>query len=137
MIMLSIFCAAVAIAIITIVVGTVFGYSKNRTLKSIFRAAIVAAAFCGVFCGVLGGIYANDVNEIKATYADLVLYQPLVEETSNEYIRYDFYDKVNTYNEMYDTMETNAASDWFGALVNKNWNENCAHIDFFLHGMGE
>jgi hypothetical protein len=38
---------------------------------------------------------------------------------------------------MYDTMETNAASDWFGALVNKNWNENCAHIDFFLHGMGE
>lgn len=137
MIMLSIFCAAVAIAIITIVVGTVFGYFKNRTLKFIFRGAVIAAAFCGIFCGVLGGIYANDVNEIKTTYTDLALYQPLVEETSNEYIRYDFYDKVNTYNEMYDTMESNAASDWFGALVNKNWNENCAHIDFFLHGMEE
>ena len=137
MIMLSIFFVAIAMAFITIVVGTVFGYSKNKTLKFVFRAAIVIAVFCGMFCAVLGGIYAKDINEIQSTYTDLTLYQPLVEDTSNEYIRYDFYDKVTAYNEMYNTMESNAANDWFGALVNKNWNENCTNIDFFLHGMGE
>lgn len=137
MIMPSIFFAAIIIAIIVITVGTVFGYSKNKSLKAIFKTTIIIAFICGMLCMVIGRIYANDVNEIQTTYTDLTLYQPLVEETSNEYIRYDFYEKVNNYNKMYDAMEVKATNNWFGSLVDKNWNENCGHIDFFLHGTGE
>ena len=137
MTMLFMFLISLIIAATILIVGTVFGYNKSRVLKILFRTAVCLSVFCGCFCLVLSGIYANRVTELNATHADLALYQPLVEETTNEYIRYDFYNKVNDFNERYEEMAKASENSWFGGLVRKDWSATMGPIDFYLHGAGE
>ena len=112
MTMLFMFLISLIIAIAIFAVTAVFGYNKNRILKVIFRTAL-------------------------SVHADLTLYQPLVEETTNEYVRYDFYDKVNDFNERYEQMEKISENNWVGGLVRKDWSATMGPIDFYLHGAGE
>lgn len=137
MTMLFMFLISLIIAIAIFTVTAVFGYNKNRILKVLFRTALCVSIFCGCFCLVLSGIYDNRVIELNAVHADLTLYQPLVEETTNEYVRYDFYDKVNDFNERYEEMEKISENNWVGGLVRKDWSATMGPIDFYLHGAGE
>lgn len=126
---------ALVLAAVTVVVGVAFGYQKNATLKTVFSFAMGAAILLGAFSLILGSIFSNKVTILKETHSDLTLYQPLVEETENEYIRYNFFNEVNEYNEKYDEVVEIAANKWYGALVPKHWNTNIDTIEFRLNGV--
>jgi hypothetical protein len=135
MALIIIIVCALVLAAVTVVIGVAFGYQKNATLKTVFSFAMGAAIVLGAFSLILGSIFNNKVTALKETYSDLTLYQPLVKETDNEYIRYNFFNEVNEYNEMYDEVAEIAANGWYGGLVPKHWNIDIDTIDFRLNGV--
>ena len=134
MILLSILLVSLLLAVIAVIVGIAFGYTKTKFIRTVVSLCTVVAILSGSVCLGIGCTYNNKVNTLKAEFNDLTLYQPLVEETSNEYIRYDFYDKVNDYNQRYENVANFAENAWFGALVNANWSNGFGPISFYLHG---
>ena len=131
---LTMLLCVMALTAIAIVVTVIFGYQKNATMRKIIAIGLAASLLLGGFAIVFGGIVGNTANELAATYHDLVLYQSTVEHSTNEYVRYDYYDKVVEYNEAYVDYMVAAQGKWLGGLYPANWDEGIAIIDFQLHG---
>ena len=131
---LTMLLCVMALTAIAIVVTVIFGYQKNATMRKIIAIGLAASLLLGGFAIVFGGIVGNTANELATTYHDLVLYQSTVEHSTNEYVRYDYYDKVVEYNEAYVDYMVAAQGKWLGGLYPANWDEGIAIIDFQLHG---
>ena len=131
---LTILLGVLALTVIAIVVTVVFGYQKNAVMRKIILIGLVASLLLSGFAIVFGGIVSNTADELAATYHDLVLYQTTVEHSTNEYVRYDYYDKVVKYNEAFADYVIASQSKWLGGLYPTDWDEGIALIDFQLHG---
>lgn len=131
---LTMLLCVMALTAIAIVVTVIFGYQKNATMRKIIAIGLAASLLLSGFAIVFGGIVGNTADELAATYHDLVLYQTTVEHSTNEYVRYDYYDKVVEYNEAYADYMIAAQGKWLGGLYPANWDEGIAIIDFQLHG---
>ena len=131
---LTMLLSIMALTVIAIVVTVIFGYQKNATMRKIIAIGLAASLLLSGFAIVFGGIVGNTADELAATYHDLVLYQTTVEHSTNEYVRYDYYDKVVKYNEAYADYMIAAQGKWLGGLYPANWDEGIAIIDFQLHG---
>lgn len=123
-----------ALTTVTIVVTVVFGYQKNATLRKAILFGLIASLLLSGFAIVFGGIVGNTADELTATYNDLILYQTTVEHSTNEYVRYDYYDKVTAYNEAFADYVIASQDKWLGGLYPTDWDEGIAIIDFQLHG---
>ena len=123
-----------ALTAIAIVVTAVFGYQKNATMRKVMAIGLCASLLLSGFAIVFGGIVANTADEMTATYNDLILYQTTVEHSTNEYVRYDYYDKVVAYNEAFTDYVIASQDKWLGGLYPTGWDEGIALIDFQLHG---
>ena len=66
-------------------------------------------------------------------YNELMIYKQTVEQSTNEYVRWDYYDKVLDWNEHYEENANPAESFWFGPYQHDVF-EGTALIDFQLHG---
>ena len=123
-----------ALTAIAIVVTVVFGYQKNATLRKAILFGLAASLLLSVFALVFGGIVNDTANELATTYNDLILYQTTIERSTNEYVRYDYYDKVTAYNEAFEDYVIASQDKWLGGLYPTDWDEGIAIIDFQLHG---
>ena len=125
---------ACIITAITIVLGIAFGYTKNRGFRKCIFTGVGICAILMTFCMVLGGIYANDVADLKAQYEDIMLYHEVVNECDDEAVRFGHYEKVYDFNERYHEMEVIADGDIFGALVSADWSDGFGPITFVFRG---
>jgi low affinity Fe/Cu permease len=125
---------ALIITAITIILGFVFGYTKNRNFRKCVSTGVCICAILTTFCMVLGGIYANDVADLKAQYEDIMLYNEIVNECDDEAVRFGHYEKVYDFNKRYHEMETIADGDFFGALVPADWSDGFGPITFVFRG---
>ena len=66
-------------------------------------------------------------------YNELMIYKQTVEQSTNEYVRWNYYDKVLDWNEHYEENANITESFWFGPYQNDVF-EGTALIDFQLHG---
>jgi hypothetical protein len=66
-------------------------------------------------------------------YNELMIYKQTVEQSTNEYVRWNYYDKVLDWNEYYEENANPAESFWFGPYQHDVF-EGTALIDFQLHG---
>lgn len=117
-----------------IVCTAVFGMQKNKAMRRICATGLV---LCVIATGIfgIGRACANSAtNKIIAQYEDLTLYYNTVNYSSNEYVRYDYYDKVQTYNATYQNLIEATEDPVFGCFYPKNWFANIGLIDFQLHG---
>ena len=89
---------------------------------------------CGIATGIIIGGANAEINHMRAEHDKLTLYQTVVEQTDNEYVRFDFYQRVTEYNTKYENEVDRAQSIWIGALYPKNWAEQIAPIEFHLNG---
>ena len=126
--------SVLALTAIAIVVTVVFGYQKNATMRKIILIGLAVSLLMSGFAIVFGGIVGNTASELTATYNDLILYQTTVEHSTNEYVRYDYYDKVTAYNEAFADYGIASQDKWLGSLYPADWDEGIAIIDFQLHG---
>ena len=122
------------LTVVAIVVTVIFGYQKNATMRKIIAIGLAASLLMSGFAIVFGGIVGNTADELTATYHDLVLYKTTVEHSTNEYVRYDYYDKVVAYNEAFADYVIASQDKWLGGLYPADWDEGIAIIDFQLHG---
>ena len=89
---------------------------------------------------LVGGIWvgrALSANSVQSNFSDeynqLKLYQYTVESSTNEYLRFDYYNRVQEWNSKYDTytkLESNPWVNWFVFEPMKY----CDRIEFALNG---
>lgn len=131
MIIVSILLIALLLLASAIVVHCVF---KPRWIW-LNQIILVAAAFAIVFGTVsviAKTVCENDINALKAESDHITLYYNIVNESDNEYVRFDFYQRVKDYNIRYTNLQNNTKSVWIGAFYPKDWDSEISLIDFML-----
>ena len=74
------------------------------------------------------------INAMYETYDNLMLYHETVEVSTNEYVRFDYREKVEEYNAAYDFNLAESEGAVFGWLYLPSWDDGLDYIDFQLHG---
>lgn len=134
MIFAYVFLAILICTAAAIICTAVFGLQKNRTMRRICAIGLVLCLIC-LGISSLGRVCTNnDTGRVIAQYEDLTLYFNTVNNSSNEYVRYDYYNKVQEYNATYQNLIEATEDPVFGCLYPKNWFINIGPIDFQLHG---
>jgi glucan phosphoethanolaminetransferase (alkaline phosphatase superfamily) len=131
MIIVSILLIALLLLASAIVVRCVFKPRWVWLNKIILIAAILAFAFGNVSI-VARAVCENDISTLKAEYEHITLYYNIVNESDNEYVRFDFYQRIKDYNVRYMNLQNNTKSAWIGAFYPKGWDSEIGLIDFML-----
>ncbi len=133
MIILSTFLVVALIALAAVIVRIVFN-PKWEWLNRIIIVFVALSILLFVISGVANGVCRSTVKDLAVDYETLVLYQPIVEACSNEYVRFDFYERVNDYNRMYADAAKQSENPWLNMFFPKDWTATILPIDFQLHG---
>lgn len=100
------------------------------------KVILVAAAFAlvlGTISVIAGAVCDNDINNLKAESEHINLYYNTVLYTDNEYVRFDFYQRVQDYNSSYAELQEKSKSIWIGAFYPKGWDTEILPIEFLLN----
>lgn len=121
-------------ALASIVMMLVFGMRANKTLRRVVATALVGAIISFALCMAIGAGIKTDAEKCQAEYTDLMLYYNTVDNSANEYVRYNYFNKVQEYNDWYAKLVTFESNFWIGNLMHESWLDGCGLIDFQLHG---
>lgn len=86
----------------------------------------------GIWCGALFSAADNRADN-QEEYRQLILYQHTVENSTNEYLRFDYYNRVQEWNERYNEIKEMEVDPWVSWFY-FDLMENCGPVDFVLHG---
>lgn len=117
-----------------IVCTMVFGMQKNKMMCSICMIGLILCLIGMSIFDICHACANSDTKKIVTQYEDLMLYYNTVNYSSNEYVRYDYYNKVQAYNAFYQNLIEATEDPVFGCLYPKNWHANIGPINFQLHG---
>lgn len=128
--------ALLAVLLVTaalFIVSLVFNY-KTKFICSLRVVLLVACVLLGALNITIGSCVSGDINFARAKYNDLMLYYNTVNNSTNEYVRYDYFEKVEAYNARYADLEADSNSWFSAAYFPEDWNADFGPIDFQLHG---
>lgn len=131
MILLVMFLIAALIAGASIVVITVFQPRWNW-LRYVMGAALGVAIATGIACGLTASGTHLQVNDLRQEYDNILIYYDTVDTCNNEYVRFDFYERVERYNSQYEALAEDSDSAWIGVFYPDGWQEEFGPIDFLL-----
>ena len=132
MILLTVLLIALILTAAAIIVPATFHYKS----KWLYYAVCVGLAIClafGVSCVFVGNGARNDAAWLKTESADIQLYYNTVVYSDNEYVRYDFYDRVVAYNHRYEAYQNAVENPWTSWLFDADVLTDCAPIQFELN----
>ena len=132
MVILSILLIALLLLASAIVVRLIFKPKLAWLNKVILIAAALAIAL-GTLSIVAGAVCNNDVSSLKAESEYINLYYNTVLYTDNEYVRFDFYQRVQDYNASYAELQEKSQSIWIGAFYPRGWDTEILPIEFWLN----
>lgn len=115
-------------------VGVVFGYMRKDSFRKAIMVGVILSVILGTFAGISMAGTASEARDLAQTYEDLIVYQSTVENSTNEYVRYHYYEKICAYNERFKDYQEKSNSKWFGALYPSDWALNIDLINFTLNG---
>ena len=102
-----------------------FIFRSEGSLNAVILCAILLLLWFMLVSASSSTINAR-IGEIHDTY-------DTVETSTNEYIRFDYYEKVVEYNSAYDFNLAENEGAWFGWLYPSGWDDGLDYIDFQLH----
>lgn len=132
MILLTTLLVFLLTALAAIVVRVIF----NPTwpwLNRVIATLLVISLALGAVSVVGSATYNGAAEKIQEQYDSIMLYYDTIYNCRNEYVRFDFYARVQDYNAEYLKTQEKAEDMWFGELFPSDWNANCETIDFELH----
>lgn len=129
-------CAFLVIAILTVVAAITIFLHPTKIAKQIVALGIFLCVITGAVCGLGTAICHSDIAKAKAEHEDLMLYYYTVVNSNNEYLRYDYYNKVNDYNAEYNRLLEVSESKWSNWFCDQTALAEFGTIDFMLHGDG-
>ena len=136
MILLVMLLIAALVAIASIVVLNVFKPRWNW-LRYVMGVALAITISVGLATGLTVSGCRMAVNSLRQEYEDILIYYDLIDTCDNEYVRFDFYKRVEQYNNQYEGLREDTDSAWVGALYPDNWYEEFGTIDFLLRDGSE
>lgn len=99
----------------------------RRLSFSIFILGVsIAVAIC-----LIWAINIDTLENNQATYKEILIYLPVIEATDNEYARFDFYQKVEKWNKIFDNSAKLKNSIWFKGIIG-DYFKGCERINFYL-----
>lgn len=125
--------AALLVTAALYIVSIIFGY-KNKLIRSTRSICATLCLILFVLSLAFGFGVRGDITNAHKRYDELMLYYNTVNYSTNEYVRYDYFDKVEAYNHWYDRLEEDSTSWFLSAFFPRGWNENFGSISFQLHG---
>lgn len=129
-ILLGLLCA---VLVASLVVG--FLSTRKRNLCNLITwASIVALVIFGGLTAVVVHEHNAWVSEMRVQQEELTLYQNVIADCNDEYVRYDFYTKVMKFNEDYEALVEDQNNIWAGYFCADDLLEGLAPIQFELHG---
>lgn len=131
MVILSILLIALLLLASAIVVRCVFKPKWVWLNKVIIATLVIACAF-GILSGFMSAACQDQVDSLKSEAKAILLYYNTINESDNEYVRFDFYQRVNDYNARYTNLQENTESAWIGAFYPRGWDSEVGLIDFML-----
>lgn len=130
--MISLYMLIAAFAIFVVLLIFTLATKSSKGID----AVIISAAFL-LFTFMTIAIANSEVNaRISAmydTYDNLMLYHETVETSTNEYVRFDYHEKIEEYNAAYDFNLAESEDAVFGWLYLDGWDSGLDYIDFQLH----
>lgn len=122
-----------AVVVMTVAAITIWLF-PTKIAKGIMAGAFVVAFLFAILAITINAGAKSDLQHITEQYDDLMLYYNTVVYSDNEYVRYDYFDKVNAYNEAYNTIIEASESKWAGWFYPAEQIAKLNPIDFTLHG---
>ena len=126
-------CLFLLIVAVILVVNTI---CKKIVLPHwLFTVALWTIAICGVAIVLLSVLRIASVGSAaanKETYDTLILYRDVVESSKDELLRYDFYNRVNEWNNDYAAYSRILNNKWIGIIASPNAYNNCDIVLFEL-----
>lgn len=133
MILLTTLLVFLLTALATIVVRVIFNPAWPW-LNRVIATLLVISLALGVVAVVGLATYNGAAEKIQEQYDTIMLYYDTIDNCRNEYVRFDFYTKVQDYNAEYLKTKEKAENMWFGKLFPSDWDVACGLIDFKLIG---
>lgn len=130
----SILMATFIITAIAVLCGIVFCV-KSRTYYMSICFGIALCISLLFVCGIFNLVGREDLNSLQIQYANIMLYNEVVEVCDNEQVRFGHYEKIEAYNEAYENFAETANDVLIGSLMPKNWSEGISKIDFYFRGV--
>ncbi len=131
MIFLSALMIALILAVAAILVRLIFR-PRWAWLDPIIFFTVCTVLILGTVCGCMKRDYGRQVRDLTAEFEDITLYHETVSLSSNEYVRFNFYERVREYNKAYLDAVENSKNIFDGALYPKNWTDGLTTIEFVL-----
>ena len=137
MILLLIACAILVLGIGAIIICEANGYMVDGFWGALLAFLLAASIVVIMLCPVVRSDFKNSCIKTQKEYEELMLYKELVNESDNERIRYDYYQKIENWNTRYEKAGELAQGEqfqnWFGGYwCNKFY--GTGPIEFELKG---
>jgi hypothetical protein len=94
--------------------------------------ALGIAIATGIGCGLTANGTHLQINDLRQEYENIMIYYNTIDTCDNEYVRFDFYERVKCYNSRYEALVKDSKSAWVGVFYPDGWQEEFGPIDFFL-----
>ena len=129
-ILVTLLCAIIIMAVAAITIWLF----PTKIAKFVLVGAFVVAIMAIILTISMGAGARIDLQSVAERYDDLMLYYNTVVYSDNEYVRYDYFNKVKAYNEDYEAIIRASESKWTGWFYPAEDIAKLNTIDFTLHG---
>lgn len=129
-ILVTLLCAIIIMAVAAITIWLF----PTKIAKFVLVGAFVVAIMAIILTISVGAGARSDLQSVAERYDDLMLYYNTVVYSDNEYVRYDYFNKVKAYNESYEAIIRASESKWTGWFYPAEDIAKLNIIDFTLHG---
>jgi hypothetical protein len=131
MILVSVLMIALILVAAAILVRLIFRPNWVWFDQTIFLV-LCFVVILGTVCGCMKRDFGREARDLAAEFEDITLYHETVSLSSNEYVRFNFYERVREYNKAYLDTVKESENIFYGALYPKNWAEGLNTIEFML-----
>ncbi len=123
---------ALGLAIVGLIVGTIF-HVRGGWLQKVVAVCAVLTFLLALIGGCCYGVSASAQRELRAEYNDLMTYYNVVNYSDDEYVRFDYYNKILEYNKQYETLSARYENPWISWFQPKDGLYGISFIDFMLN----
>lgn len=127
---LFIICALVAIA--TALVMWIFRCGHFVVFQHILTWSLAGALLFCILSAAFSSNMRNELAALQNEYNDLMVYYDIVNNSTDEVVRYDYYTDVLDYNERCRRLQRDNKSFWVGCFMTDEEMESLPAIDFCL-----
>lgn len=131
MILLTILLIALILTAAAIIVPAIF-HHRSKWLHYVVCVGLAICIAFSIACGCVGNGAHRDAAWLKAESADIQLYYNTIVYSDNEYVRYNFYDRVMEYNRLYEAYQEAVENPWTSWLYDEDVLTECTPINFVL-----